>query len=397
MKQGNLWHEGNKQPASKSLIIGKRQKEALSKQQQAFNRLIKKIEKLRQELEQTAIALNSKLDFYGKHIYPVQQQLNELRKECTRLLYQFFKIKKLPFPLSKKEKSSLKEVIALQLKSIFSFGKEEPDDEFKEIFKAVEGISYEKAAEQDFADMKEEMQDMFKQFGFDMDFDGINSKMTQEEVMKKMAEMQDQFKQQAAANEQQFTARKKTKKQLEREAKEKLIEEARTKNISTIYKQLAKAFHPDLEQDEELKIQKEELMKQLTAAYENNDLHTLLRLELSWIQKEENNPDKLSDEKLAIYNQVLKEQVEELEDEIIMLIDHPRYQPLHTFVRFTGALVHVNLNQEKSRLQGAIKEITGSINKLKGTEKQALAEIKAVIYTIQQQREMDAMMSKLFR
>lgn len=392
-----MWNDGHKKPASKSLIIGKRQKEVLSKQQQAFNRLIKKIEKLRQELEQTAAALNNKLDFYAKHIYPVQQQLNGLRKECTRLLYRFFKTKKLSTPLSKKEKSYLKEVIAIQLNTIFSFEKEEPEDEFKEIFKAVEGMSYEKAAERDFTDMKEEMQHMFRQFGFNMDFDDINSKMTQEEVIGRMAEMQAQLEQHAATNEQKFTHRKKTKKQLEREAKEKLIEEARAKNISTIYKQLAKAFHPDLEQDAELKIQKEELMKQLTAAYENKDLHTLLRLELSWIHKEENDPDKLSDEKLAIYNQVLKEQVQELEDEITMLIDHPRYQPLQTFVGFAGDVVDVNLNQEKSRLQGMIREITGSINKLKGTEKQALSEIKAVIYSIRQQREMDAMMSKLFR
>ena len=42
----------------------------------------------------------------------------------------------------------------------------------------------------------------------------------------------------------------------------------------------------DLEPDEELKAGKEELMKQLTVAYENNDHHALLRLELEWLQKE---------------------------------------------------------------------------------------------------------------
>jgi hypothetical protein len=63
----------------------------------------------------------------------------------------------------------------------------------------------------------------------------------------------------------------------------------------------------------------------------------LLRLEISWIQKEENNPDKLSDEKLKRYNEVLKEQVQELEYEINMLLEHSRYQPLQKFCHVPAA------------------------------------------------------------
>ncbi len=54
-------------------------------------------------------------------------------------------------------------------------------------------------------------------------------------------------------------------------------------------------------------------MKQLVVAYEKNDFHALLQLELQWIYKEENNLELLSEEKLNIYIQVLKEQEQELE------------------------------------------------------------------------------------
>lgn len=394
MEQKPLWEDGKE--ASKSLIIGKRQKETLSKQQQTFNRLVKKIEKLRQELEITKSSLNDKLDFYGKQVYPVQQQLVAVRKECTRLLYGFLKNKK-SFFFSKKEKSFLKEVIAVQLDAIFLFQKDEPDDEFKEIFKAVEGISYDEAAEQDFSSLKDEMEDMFKQFGFNMNFGDMHGNMTQEELIQKMNEKQEQFRQQSAAGEQHHTTRKKTKKQLEREEREKQIEEARTKNISTIYKQLAKAFHPDLEQDAGLKMQKEELMKQLTNAYDNNDLHTLLKLELSWIQKEENNPDKLSDDKLSIYNEVLKEQVQELQDEINMLVEHPRYQSLHTLVSFPGQVMSLNLIREKANMQTMLKDISKTVAELKGTEKQALREIKDIISFFEKQNKLNTAMERLFR
>jgi hypothetical protein len=203
--------------------------------------------------------------------------------------------------------------------------------------------------------------------------------MTQEEMIKKMLEIQDELKQQAEAKQHKRSSNKKTKKQLEKVEKERLLEEARTKNISSIYRQLAKAFHPDLEQNEELKLEKEQLMKQLTTAYEKKDLHTLLTLEIAWIQKEETNPDKLGDEKLKIYNEVLKQQVQELEHEIQALLEHPRYQPLQKFAMFPHQLKSINMDREKQQAEATIKDITESITRLKRNEKEALAEVKNII------------------
>ena len=358
------------------LIITTQEKQLLSKQQQTFNRLITKIEKLRQELEQTNNILNKKLDFYVKHIYPLDQEMTSLKKEVVKILFTFFTNKKL---LSKKQKEALREVIITQLSNILKFETGEPDNELKEIFKAVEGISYEEAAEEDFDSMKYEMAEMFEEFGFDMDLDDMHSNMTQEEIIKKMLEMQDQLKQQEEAKQHKRSSQKKTKKQLEKAERERLIEEARTKNISSIYRQLAKAFHPDLEQNEQLKLEKEQLMKQLTTAYEKKDLHTLLRLEIAWIQKEENNPDKLGDEKLKIYNEALKQQVQELEDELHMLLEHPRYQPLQKFAMFPYELKSIDIDREKQQAEATIKDITETIRRLKRSEKEALAEVKDII------------------
>jgi hypothetical protein len=82
----------------------------------------------------------------------------------------------------------------------------------KEIFKAVEGISYEEAAEEDFDSMKYEMAEMFEEFGFDMDLEDMHSNMTQEEMIKKMLEIQDELKQQAEAKQHKRSSYKKTKK-----------------------------------------------------------------------------------------------------------------------------------------------------------------------------------------
>lgn len=374
--QTEIFEKEEVKKAATGLMISTPQKNILSKQQQAFNKLVKKIEKLRLELDQVSRSLDEKLDFYGKHIFPLEQQLIELNKEGTKLLYPFFKNKKL---LSNKDRQSLGKIISAQLNVIFKSQQGEPEDELKEIFKAVEGISYEEAAEEDFDMMKNEMESMFEEFGFEMNFDDMHSNMTQEEIIKKAMEMEEHLKQQSFEKDKKKANRKKTKKQQEKEERERQIEEARTKNIGSIYRQLAKVFHPDLERDEELKVQKEELMKQLTIAYEKNDLHTLLSLELAWIQKEENNPSQLTDDKLGIHNEVLKEQVYELEQDINKTLQHPRYQPLQKFTMFAHQVKSINLSYEKQQIEAMKNDLIKDIAKLKGNEKQALGTVKEII------------------
>ena len=89
------------QQPKNSLIINIKAKQPLTLQQQSFNRLIKKIEKLRGDLEKTAVDLNQKLDYYGKHIHPLEQKVANCRKEVVKLVFSFYNNRKL---LSKPEK-----------------------------------------------------------------------------------------------------------------------------------------------------------------------------------------------------------------------------------------------------------------------------------------------------
>jgi len=378
MKQKPSKKEQNHSIKRKELIIGKQSKQELNKQQKTFNRLVKKLEKLRKDVEKTSASLSSQLEFYGKYLHPLEQTMVERHKEVVKLLYQFYKDKK---ALSNKDREILTEIISSQLHDIFHFSSEKPDEEIMEIFEAVEGINYDKAEEEDFEAMKDEVAEAFEEMGFDVDLGELNNNMSQEEMARKMFEMFGNLKGQAEAKETARPKRKKTKRQIEKEEREKQVEEAKNKNIATIYKQLAKIFHPDLERDPILKSEKEDLMKQLTIAYEKNDLHTLLRLELEWIHKEEDNLDKLSDQKLSIYNDVLKEQVYELEREIFTMSQNPRYAPLQRFsilpFSFGRSIGHYYLEREKEKLEMTIIEIEKSVAELKG--KNAVKELKTII------------------
>jgi hypothetical protein len=69
-------------------------------------------------------------------------------------------------------------------------------------------------------------------------------------------------------------------------------------------------------------------MQELTVAFRQNDLHTLLRLEMQWIEKEGGDIEHLTEEKLGVYNDFLARQVDGLEKQLRDQILHARYRPI---------------------------------------------------------------------
>jgi hypothetical protein len=175
------------------------------------------------------------------------------------------------------------------------------------------------------------------------------------------AKFQEKIKEHLEKKEQQKASRKKTKKQLEKEARLQQQEEAKKKNIRSIYMSLAKLLHPDTETDETLKKEKEEIMKEVTTAYNANDLSSLLILELKWIAKETSELEKMSNEKLTIYNAVLKEQVAELEQDKMLLWSKPAFQSIIHYAEMNELVVPQELQNEKRERTYFIAEIKKSI------------------------------------
>lgn len=371
--QQSLFDDKNQNLKKKELIISAKKHKPLNAQQNSFNKLVKKIKILRRDLEKRVLELDEKLSFYGKEIHPLEMELNTTRKEVIKVMFGYFKNRK---AVKGEKKKSLKRFLESFLDDILSFETNTPDQELKDIFKAVKGISYEEAASIEFEGMKSECQSVFKDANFDFDMDNINKNMSEEEVAEQMKNIFDSMENQQENKKPDETVRKKTARELKKEAKEKQVAEARNKNVSSMYKQMAKVFHPDLEPDETLKLQKHVLMQRLTVAYKNNDLHTMLMLEMEWIQKEEHNIDKLSSDKLSIYNQVLKEQVEDLERQKFQIAQHPRYLPL---LRYAESIImnDIDLKRTKLQLANMIKSMKDSQVKFKG--KGALNEVYHII------------------
>lgn len=367
---------------AQKLVISKPAKKNLNKDQKSFNSLIKKLEKLRSSQRSITRKLDDKLDYYVRNMLPIEETLASLHSQCAKILYKLYHK---PLKLSKSDKESLQLAMGMQIREFFTYSREGIDDELKEIFEFAENKSYEESEDEQFQEMKWEMEDMLRGMGVDVDMSDLSSKLTEDEMIQKMGKIFENMKEQVINNSDNTQKRKKTKHQIEKENLAKQIEEARKKSIGSIYRQLARVLHPDLEQDIRLKTEKESLMKELTVAYEKEDLHTLLRLELEWIHKEEGNLVELSDHKLKIYNQVLKEQIKELETEIELSLNHPRYFPLQKYAGYYD-IRDVNLISEQIRLEKTKQDLEKCLKGLKSDNPKPMLK-EVIVLTREQELE----------
>lgn len=312
-------------PKNTSLSISAGAKKMLSKNQLAFNKLTQKIEKLLKEIDRKKYQFDEALKLYASQLYPAQLKVLEARNKLITTLWEIYCSKK----LSKANQRHLKQLLLFHLEESFAQHTTVPSKELLDIFYAFNGISYEQAQQEEANRMAEQMKAMFT--NFKMDTEGLD---VQDEaaMAAKLKEFQQQIEKEETAQEEKRNQREaKKKKSPKQEAYEKLqqaAQDAKQKNIGSIYRQLAKIFHPDLEQDAEKKVAKEILMKELTCAYESKNLHALLSLELKWIYKESSHLETLADDKLSVYLQLLKEQAYNLGFEKREIYQQPQYTVL---------------------------------------------------------------------
>jgi hypothetical protein len=347
----NMQEETNRQGGE--LRITNADKTKLSREQKVFNQLIQQIAQLQQELKDTSVLLDKQLQYFIKHLFPLMQQVVVLRTKMVVLLNGFMTISK---GLSVQEKESLRLLIINQLHEIFRHQQEDPEGELLDIFNAVSDITY---------------QDLTAQY-----LDKLKAAVNKHQDA---GDTGDGYPVKHGGQENTTSYQRKTKKQLRHEERERILEEARRKDVQHLYRQLAKVFHPDLEQDPARISQKEELMKQLTIAREQGDLMTMLQLELSWIQQEDRHPDQLTNETLKLYNITLQEQVKDLQAQIQTLFLHPRYECLQGMAKSPQSLRFIDWKTEKRNLEHLQQGLQQIIAGLPQDTRQAVKVLRAVV------------------
>ena len=333
------------------LQISKRKKHVLSKNQQLFNKLIKKIETLEKQLVETKDLAFELTIAFSKEIVPVEKKLGKAYFEFAMVLDSYVQNIK----LTKKQSIDFDEHIINLFNTALTYA--EPDEQQEALFDKYSDLSYRETLEIEKLDLFEQFRGyMEDEMGVDvgeMDFDITNEAEAREYAEK----LKEKFEQKNLEDEEKEQNKKKTKKQIEQEQKQKLEAELSTKSLRSIYISLAKLLHPDTETDEELKSDKTELMKKVTVAYDQKDLATLLKLEIEWVHRTSDNLQELTDEKLKLYNKVLSEQVEDLNQEIFQLKMNPSYTNICDLLNYSSKFAHTSLNYQKEDLLSELESI----------------------------------------
>jgi hypothetical protein len=305
----------------------------LSAKQKEFNRLVARVERLRSQLAATTTEFDACLQYYAAHIAPIEAEDLAARADLARAAYKFWP------PTMRLAAKLRKQLRVMLLEMLDGLLNGSPNDavDLIAIEKALSGDDYvppEQRAELERAEENAALRAMLaafaKQSGMPIDLSKLPADPTPEDFARMVDDARSASEE--PANKTAASGEPKRNKQAEAAAqRQRAVEDAKQRSISVIYKQLARLLHPDLEQDPALRIQKETLMKRVTGAYQAGDLHTLLSLELEWLQGEGQDVGRLTNEKLAVYNEVLRDQIAELEVERTMLLGHPRYHVMHKY------------------------------------------------------------------
>ncbi len=224
---------------------------------------------------------------------PILKECNQVRIAVIEKLDQYFHDKR----FNKAEKKKLSAVISQHASVVLEI------EENEKVIEIYNRHTNHKSFEEEKADAEQIRKDIIKReaemFGFkfaDEDFKDPTAFMATvwEQAEKIMAEA-----------EKNQSTRKKTAKQLEREQKEAEQAKILAKMTKALYTDLAKILHPDLEHDDAKKQEKTELMHKITAAYEKNDIFTLLNLHIRYAQDGENKLDTIAEEQIKELEKVI--------------------------------------------------------------------------------------------
>ena len=361
-KQFSLFEEENKES---NLVISAKREKPLTRAQINFNKLTQNISKLEAQIIEKEKFLIDLLNYNSKNIFPALENHAKDKVDAAFILENLL----LQHKFSKVTQNQIIELIQVLLQESFEIL--EPSKETEELYNRFSKTTFEEEKNEQIDHLKDEFADMLKSnFGVDIDFGDLDIE-NQEDVARFVKELQEKIKEEHSVNEKDFSEKKKTKKQLLADKVEKEKLESQSKSLKSVYLSLAKVLHPDTDTDSDpiQKMEKEELMKKVSVAYKDKDLSTLLKLELEWVHKTEDNLAQLSEEKLNIYCEILKDRQSELQHEIVGLQSHPKFLPVVDFVFLNEKRALAEIKRKKQNVESIKELFSQNINGLKELNK----------------------------
>lgn len=341
---------------------------SLTSTERTFNKLQAQIKALKEQQNKIQQGLDASVQFYFGKVAPEEKALQDGLTERVKIFYQMYNESN---QLSREEIELLKKFI---IADIDLLAKVDSDDgvvpEITMIWADLKGISLDQLDAHMLDSFNKKMQKKASQQASDADDSDNDQRNSQEENRQK--ESYTPFEEQEESTQNS----KKSKKQLQQDAKNNAFKEMQKKNLSIIYKKLARFLHPDLEQDSLVRAFKEELIKKLISAYKKNDLHGLLAVETEWVQYSSGKKQLLTIDQIEAYNAILRDQVKEVQVSTSTLLFTPEYSAVQPFYQSHSDGI-VNLHSHYNILKKEAQSVKAMVDNLQAAD--AIAIIKNAI------------------
>lgn len=319
----------------------------LTPQQQGFNRLIARIEKMTQTLADRQRLAGAHRVRHAALIEPLRRQRRALSREIVLFLHGRLQRK----GWSRTQERNMKTMLCALAQPFVAEG----DPEMLALHDQHSEDSFEEQRKAALAGAGAMMEDVL---GVSLDSKGFES--IEEMLHEGLRQAQDKTRNEARQQTRQAGLKPGKRQQKAEQARQ----EAQTA-LRELYRKLASALHPDREPDTTERGRKTALMSEANTAYERRDLLALLQLQLRIEQIDAQTIGQLSTKKLSAMMAVLKEQAKNLEIQLFQADEEIRMEfelPLGCVISAAALSRHLNMleriyQSDISAMQSDLKRI----------------------------------------
>jgi hypothetical protein len=319
----------------------------LEKEIRRFNKLIKDIQKLEEEMSEEKENEEKYERLYQEKVLPEMIKLSKLKFEFAQHIHRLFEQGK----YTKSLRQHIIEMILGLLSDVREFVPE----------------SRELAAHYTNMQVKLLTKKEREQLGSLMEEDGFAANLDDFDVEKMMEENKERFEQAAFEEHEKHSERQ----QHQQRQNKKLA--AEHPDINSLYRELARLLHPDLEKDENIRHEKEQLMKELSRARLHHDLYAMLVIKAKAARftagKEGNKEEAYSLKQMKLYNKELKKKLDDYKANFL-------FNNMMSGLELTSLGRYISMPKMGMKMINPEKEIEMELKDIKETIKDITHDIK---------------------
>jgi hypothetical protein len=312
-KQATLFDDSVAESSAADLLRIDQGPTALNPAQRSFNRLTQQIARARLSVEQWKQMQQHVHDRVLSEMLPGTEALTVLQRQLIEQLDALLTHPPAGLKLTRKQRNAVTEFLLERIED--SLG-DATDEALEAVYEHHSGVSLSerRRIEQDL--QMEYAEGMVSNlFGEDVVAD--HGAESLEELLRHVQErMDDRLEAEQREREERAAQRKSKRRQSAAELRREQATQAAGASVREVYRKLVSSLHPDRESDPAERLRKTGLMQQINKAYEANDLLTLLTLQMEVEQINAATLATLPEQRLQHYNEVLREQLRTLQDEL---------------------------------------------------------------------------------